>query len=232
MKSIPFPQALLMGELPLLVVLLGPPGSGKGTHAPTLSSALQIPHISTGDLFREQIRNKTAVGLLAQSYIDQGLLVPDDVVIAMLFSRLNSKDCQKGAILDGFPRTTAQAEMLKAKFGSSHQWIVLLLKIEEELLVNRICGRIVCQGCSRVFHKIYAPPKQISICDGCGEKLYQRSDDQEDLVRQRLCAYHKQTEPLIAYYQELPHVLHIINAGQSKEFVTKDILYTFSLESV
>ncbi len=219
-------------DAPLLVVVLGPPGSGKGTHAPALSAVLQIPHISTGDLFREQIRNKTKVGLLAQSYIDQGKLVPDAVVIEMLFSRLESADCQKGAILDGFPRTLAQAEMLEQKFGLSHQWVVLLLKISEDLLVHRICGRIVCQNCSRVFHKIYGPPINTSVCDGCEGRLYQRSDDQEDLVRERLLAYYKQTEPLIAHYEEIPNVLRVVNAAQSKELVTKDLLQEFALERV
>jgi adenylate kinase len=231
-KSASSPLPPLIEGASILIILLGPPGSGKGTHAPALSAELQIPHISTGDLFRDQIRNKTKVGLLAQSYIDQGQLVPDSVVIEMLFSRLESADCQKGAVLDGFPRTISQAEMLEKKFGLSHHWTVLLLKVNEDLLLNRICGRLICQCCSRVFHKIYGPPMEAFVCDGCGGKLYQRSDDQEHLVRERLLAYHKQTAPLIEHYQEIPNVLRVIDASQSKELVMKDILQEFALERV
>lgn len=215
-------------ETPLLVILLGPPGSGKGTHAPFLSQALGLPHISTGDLFRAQIRNKTPIGVLAQGYIDQGKLVPDRVVVDMQLERLRHSDAARGAILDGFPRTIAQAEMLTQVFGASHQWIVLSLNIIEDIVVDRICGRLVCQNCSRVFHKLYAPPTKPSTCDACGSALYQRSDDNEGVVRERLSAYYRQTEPLLEYFQ---NSLKVIDAAQSKEAVAKDLLQACLLET-
>lgn len=217
-------------DQPMAIILLGPPGSGKGTHAPALSAYLKIPHISTGDLFRDNIRNKTPIGQKAQSFIDQGKLVPDDVVLDMLFCRLSHTDCQKGAILDGVPRTIAQAESLNQKLGKTHRFLVLLLNIDFNLLIERICGRIACKQCGRPYHKKYDPPKQTNLCDSCGGTLYQRIDDTEEVLKKRLDVYRNQTEPLIEYYRSQPDVLHEINGNQLKVGVFNDILKSLSLE--
>lgn len=215
---------------PLAIILLGPPGSGKGTHAPALSHHLKIPHISTGDLFRDNIRNRTPIGQIAQGFIDQGRLVPDEVVLSMLASRLASPDCQKGAILDGVPRTIPQAEALDQKLGETHRFVALLLNVDSDLLIERICGRAACKQCNRPYHKKYDPPKQKDLCDACGIALYQRSDDTEEVLKKRLEIYQKQTEPLIEYYRAKSDVLYEINGNRSKVDIFHDLLKTLSLE--
>lgn len=206
---------------PLLIILLGPPGAGKGTHAPALGKHLSIPHISTGDLFRKNIREKTPIGIEAQKFTDQGMLVPDEIVLDMLFSRLEASDCEKGAVLDGVPRTIAQAEAIDEKLGATHLLQVLLLTIDEGLLVERICGRVACKQCGTPYHKSYAPPKA-EHCD-CGGKIIQRADDSEEVLKQRLNVYHRQTEPLIEYYGARPEFLREINANQTKDAVFNDL---------
>src|SRR3989344_7234685 len=181
---------------PLVVVLLGPPGAGKGTHAGPLSAYLGIPHISTGDLFRENIRKDTPVGKQAKDYIDQGNLVPDAIVLEMLFERTAREDCKEGYILDGFPRTLSQAKALDQQIAKTHLVIALNFQVPDELLVERITGRLACQQCGKPYHKKNAPPMQEGICDTCGGVLYQREDDQEDVLRQRLAVYEKETAPL------------------------------------
>lgn len=214
-KSIALNQTQDNGK-PVIVILLGPPGAGKGTHAPALSSFLKVPHISTGDLFRHHIRNLTPIGKKAKEYMDLGKLVPDEIVLSMLFARLNEKDCEKGAILDGFPRTIPQAEALSSQIKSSHRLTVIQLKIDSELLVERICGRIACKNCGRPFHKKYDPPKEINLCDSCGGTLFQRDDDTEEVLRERLDVYAEQTQPLIAYFKNATDAFFEINANQSK----------------
>lgn len=215
---------------PMAIILLGPPGSGKGTHAPLLSSHLKIPHISTGDLFRDNIRNQTPIGQKAQTFIDLGKLVPDDVVLDMLFSRLTHSDCYKGAILDGVPRTIAQAEALDQKLGATHRFLVLLFNIDFAYLIERICGRIACKKCGRPYHTKYDPPRQTNLCDFCNGSLYQRIDDTEEVLKKRLDVYRNQTEPLVQYYSSKPDVVHQINANQVKAGVFNDILKSLHQE--
>lgn len=211
---------------PVIVILLGPPGSGKGTQAPELSQRLKLPHISTGDLFRENIKNQTPIGVVAKKYMDQGQLVPDDVVLNMLFDRLSKQDCQNGAILDGVPRTVNQAEEITKKLSSKVSLKVLQFSIDPELLTERICGRIGCKSCGRPYHKKYNPPKISGVCDFCNGTLIQRADDTEEVLRERLKAYEDLTAPLIDYYQKIG-VLKTVNASVSKELVLEQVLKYF-----
>lgn len=217
---------------PLCIILLGPPGSGKGTHAPALSAHLKIPHISTGDLFRHHISNQTSIGKKAKGLIDQGMLVPDEIVLGMLFSRLSQEDCSRGAILDGVPRTIAQAQSLDAQLGFSHRVIVLLINMDAELLIERICGRIACKECGKTYHIKYDPPKQQGLCNSCYGQLYQRTDDTIQVLQRRLEVYRNQTEPLIEFYKSKPDTLYEINGNQSKVAVYNEMLKSLSLKTV
>jgi len=217
---------------PSVILLIGPPGSGKGTHAVPLSVRLGIPHISTGDLFRENIRGKTNIGIKAKEFIDQGKLVPDEVVLAMLFERTAKEDCQRGYILDGCPRTLPQGIALDRKIGQNHRVIVLYFQIADDLLVERITGRLACKGCGRPFHIKYSPPLHPHTCDDCGGELYHRDDDREEILRKRLEVYHLETEPLIGYYAEKPEVLHTLDASASKEQVFQSALESLSVASI
>lgn len=212
-----------MTESSLVIILMGPPGSGKGTHAGPLSQQLNLPHISTGDLFREHIRLKTALGIEAKRFIDKGQLVSDDLVLDMLFERVGKPDCQNGYILDGFPRTMAQAKALDTRLGDRHRVIALNLNLPDRVIIERITGRIACKDCGRPFHKKFDPPKQPMICDGCSGPLYQRDDDREEIIRKRLDVYRVQTEPLIAYYAK-KEVLREINSENAKAQVFQDVL--------
>ncbi len=209
---------------PLCIILLGPPGSGKGTHAPALSTHLKIPHISTGDLFRHHISNQTSIGKKAKELIDQGLLVPDAVVLDMLFSRLAQEDCRNGAILDGVPRTIVQAKALEEQLGSSHRVVVLLIQINHDLLIERICGRLACKECGKTYHIKYDPPKQKGFCNACNGPLYQRTDDTEEVLQKRLYVYRNQTEPLLEFYRAKSDALHEIDGNQSKAGVYNEML--------
>lgn len=213
----------------IAVILLGPPGAGKGTHAPNLSAHLKIPYISTGDLFRENIRNRTEIGEKAKGFIDLGQLVPDEIVLEMLFSRTAQEDCKRGVILDGFPRTVTQAEALAQKMDASYRFVVVSLEIDPELLIERISGRIACKDCGRPYHKKYAPPKKADACDSCNGPLFQRTDDTAEVLRKRLEVYQLQTEPLIEYYKK-KDVLHPIQADLSKELVFENLMHVFEFE--
>jgi len=186
----------------MYLVLLGPPGSGKGTQAERLKEQLGLPHVASGDLFRENIGNETELGLLAKGYMDRGQLVPDDVTIAMVRERLRQPDCDDGVILDGFPRTLAQAEALDKILASRPRTLagVLYINVPDEELVRRLSGRWICGQCQTPHHVVFSPPAKEGICDECGGKLYQRDDDRPETVRARLRVYHKQTAPLIDYY--------------------------------
>lgn len=186
----------------LVVVLLGPPGSGKGTQAAKLCQKLGITHISTGDIFRENIKNKTALGEKANEFISKGQLVPDGVTLDMLQARVNKPDCTKGYLLDGFPRTVAQAEALDKRLPAQAEVVVLNLTVPDNVIVQRATGRLLCRSCDNIQHRTFSPPKKPGICDRCGGELYQRADDAEPVVRQRLQVYHQQTEPVVAYYRE------------------------------
>jgi adenylate kinase len=184
--------------------MLGPPGAGKGTQAALLAERLGIAHVSSGDLFREAIVAETELGLKAKCYVDKGELVPDDVTVAMIRERSLRPDCEKGMVLDGFPRTIEQAEALKelfAELGKVMDWVILIDAPEEEL-VRRLSSRLSCRNCQTVYNVISTPPTQEGRCDLCGGELYQRSDDAPDTVRNRIGVYWEQTSPLIDYYRD------------------------------
>jgi len=186
------------------MVLLGPPGAGKGTQAQQLEEELKIPQIASGDLLRLAVRNKTPLGLEAKRYMDQGALVPDDLVLKMIEERLADPDAAKGFILDGFPRTLAQAEALRAMLERNHQALdgVLALVVPDQDIIKRISGRRTCKNCGAMYHTIFDPPRNFNLCNKCNGELYQREDDAEDTVKMRLEVYDTQTRPLLSYYQD------------------------------
>ncbi|WP_330174130.1 adenylate kinase [Streptomyces sp. NBC_01498] len=202
------------------IVLVGPPGAGKGTQAAYLATNLSIPHISTGDLFRANISRGTDLGVQAKSYMDAGNLVPDEVTIAMALDRMGQPDAANGFLLDGFPRNVFQAEALDKALTAEglHLDAVLDLEVDEDEVVKRIAGRRVCRNdSSHVFHVTYSPPKEQGVCDECGGELYQRDDDSEETVRTRLEVYHTQTEPIIDHYREQGLVVTISALGKVAE---------------
>jgi adenylate kinase len=187
----------------MYIVLLGAPGAGKGTQATRLSEELDIPHVSSGDLFRENLQKETELGRLAKSYMDKGELVPDDVTIAMVMDRLGRPDCELGAILDGFPRTLAQAKALDEALAAEGESIAVApyIKVAEETLLARLGGRWTCKGCKTVYHQLFNPPTVPGVCDACGGELYQRADDTPETHKKRIDVYMEQTRPLIDYYR-------------------------------
>jgi len=199
-----------------VVILLGPPGAGKGTQAVMLQEALSIPQISTGDILRENIRNTTQLGKKAQNYMDNGQLVPDRLILDMLFERVAKKDCQNGYILDGFPRTVIQAQALNARISDQVRLIAINLNLSDEKIYERLCNRIVCDTCGTIYNLNYAPPKQKDKCDHCNGNLYTRKDDTKEVISKRLKVYREQTEPLIKYYSE-NQGLHSINSTNKEE---------------
>lgn len=185
------------------LILLGPPGAGKGTQAKKLVAELGIPQISTGDMLREAVKAGSPMGLKAKSYMDSGGLVPDEVVVGIVEERIQQPDCRKGFMLDGFPRTTAQADALsqmmeKKGLALDH---VVCLEADNEELIRRLSGRRTCRQCMAPYHVVFNPPRREGVCDRCGGELYQRDDDQEEAIRARLVTYERQTQPLIAYYE-------------------------------
>ncbi|MFF9374107.1 adenylate kinase [Streptomyces griseoluteus] len=214
------------------IVLVGPPGAGKGTQAVRLAEKLGVPHISTGDLFRVNISRQTELGKLAKSYMDAGNLVPDEVTIAMAKDRMEQPDARNGFLLDGFPRNVSQAQALDELLQSEGIKLdaVLDLEVPEEEVVKRIAGRRICRNdSSHVFHVTYSGPKQEGVCDVCGGELYQRDDDSEDTVRKRLEVYHTQTEPIIDYYKAQGLVVTIPALGPVDE-ITKRALEALKRE--
>lgn len=207
-----------------VIILLGPPGSGKGTQAKRLSIQLKIPHISTGDLFRENLSRETDLGKKAKEFIHAGKLVPDELVIDMLFDRLRRSDCKAGYLLDGFPRTIPQAEVL-GRFlkEEGNQLTVLNLTVSDENIIKRISGRLTCSQCGHLHNRYFSPPVQESLCDLCGGALIQRADDRQDVVEERLRVYKAQTEPLIDFYRA-QRVLRDINGELEPEVVFSDLL--------
>lgn len=185
------------------VIFMGPPGAGKGTQAEKIVDSFQIPHISTGDAFRLAMSQGTPLGIEAKGYVDKGLLVPDEITNGIVRERLQQPDCEKGFLLDGFPRTTAQADALEtilAQLGKKLD-AVINLKVDRNLLLARLTGRRICKSCGATFHVMYNPPKQEGVCGKCGGELYQRSDDSEEKVGTRLDEYVSKTAPLLTYYQ-------------------------------
>jgi adenylate kinase len=184
------------------VILLGPPGAGKGTQAARLAEALSIPHVSTGDILRANVRERTELGRAAKGYMDAGDLVPDDVIIGMIAGRLDEPDAQSGFLFDGFPRTVPQAEALESLLidRGTPLDVVLRLAVPEDEVLRRLTGRRTCGGCGRIYHLVFDPPASAGVCDDCGGALVQRDDDTEDVVLNRLEVYRAQTEPLEQFY--------------------------------
>ena len=186
------------------IIMLGAPGAGKGSQASRIAKEYQLPHISTGDIFRANLKEETELGKRAKSFMDKGELVPDDITIAMLLERIHKEDCKNGYILDGFPRTIPQAEALKEALAKKNEKIDLALDVEasDELIIKRMAGRRTCPACGAIYHIVTLPPKTEGICDRCGADLIQRKDDNEETVKNRLKIYHEVTEPLISYYKK------------------------------
>lgn len=203
------------------LILLGAPGAGKGTQAEILSKELQIPTISTGNILRAAIKNGTPTGLKAKSFMDAGKLVPDEVIIGIITERLADEDCKNGYILDGVPRTIAQAEALE-QAGIQFDAVVSI-EISDEAIMQRMSGRRVCEDCGASYHLVAVPPKQEGVCDNCGGKLVQRKDDAPETVKARLEVYHKETEPLKGFY-ESRGVLKPVETASSVEATTRVIL--------
>jgi len=207
------------------LILLGGPGSGKGTQGAVLAQRYSIPTISTGDLFRKNIADKTALGQKVKQYTDQGLLVPDEVVLDMVFDRLVEADCVPGYMLDGFPRTIPQADALTKWLSERNSAIdyVVLIDVDDDVIVDRLSARRTCESCKAIFSVKFSPPKKDGVCDKCGGALLQRADDNADTIRDRLQVYHKNTEPLIAYYKK-QGVLLAVDGSQAPEAVTNAII--------
>lgn len=206
------------------LILLGPPGAGKGTQAKIITEELGVPQISTGDILRSAVREGTQMGVRAKQYMDAGALVPDDVVVGIVRERLELPDCSTGFILDGFPRTVAQADALTVNLVELKQelQLVIALEVDENALVDRLTGRRTCRGCGRGYHLKYDPPVAAGKCDGCSSELYQRDDDREDTIRHRLAVYAQQTTPLIDYYRN-QGILRAIDGMQDIAVVTEKI---------
>ncbi|MBS5334025.1 MAG: adenylate kinase [Clostridiales bacterium] len=209
----------------LRTILLGPPGAGKGTQAAKIVEKYHIPHISTGDIFRENIKNGTELGKRAKEYMDKGELVPDDLVIEIATDRLLKDDCKDGFLLDGFPRTVYQAEKLDEFLKAHDSKIdkVLDIAVEKEELMTRLTGRRVCKACGASYHVVNIPPKKEGICDVCGAPLVQRADDNAETVANRIEVYEAQTMPLIEYYEKAGNIAHI-DGATGLESVFADIV--------
>lgn len=207
------------------IVLLGPPGAGKGTQAEVLSEKTGLPHISSGDIFRENLKAQTELGKLAQSFMNRGELVPDDVTIAMIRERLSRPDCGEGAILDGFPRTPAQAEALDAMLAEFDSKVssVPYISVPEAVLIERLSGRWTCRAQGHIYHSVYNPPKEAGVCDEDGSELYQREDDKPATVERRIRVYFEQTSPLIDFYRKAGLLVEI-DGTKSIEQVTSTLL--------
>ncbi len=211
-----------------VVILLGPPGSGKGSQAALLKQTLHLPHLSTGDLLREHVSRQTPLGKIAKNYIDQGKLVPDGIILDMIIERIAREDCKKGFLLDGFPRTLVQAEELNKRLHQEDTVYILSFEIEDEMIIKRITGRLICSKCSTPYHSEFSPPKVPHICDLCQGELYQRADDTRSVIEKRLAVYHEQTAPLIRYYKNSPN-FHPLNANIPKKELNEQVIKILKL---
>ncbi len=207
----------------MYVILLGAPGAGKGTQAQTLSQVMGLAHVASGDIFRENLRQGTELGLLAKGYMDRGELVPDEITIKMVLERINAPDCAKGCLLDGFPRTLEQAQALDRALAERGAAIakVLYIKVSDAELLQRLSGRWICRSCQAPYHEVNSPPKVAGKCDQCGGELYQRADDTMETAKNRLEVYFAQTMPLIQYYVQASKLMEV-NGEQSIEAVGRD----------
>lgn len=213
------------------IVLLGPPGAGKGTQAQEITEELQLPHVSSGEIFRENLNNQTELGKIAESYINKGELVPDDITIRMIKARLTQADCEKGALLDGFPRTLTQAKALDSMLEEINGQVVEVpyIKVDREELIIRLTGRRTCPTCGNVYHVKFNPPQEEGTCDDDGSRLVQREDDKVETVTNRIRVYHEQTQPLIEYYRDQGLLIEI-NGNQAIHKVTEDLITALSEE--
>ncbi len=207
------------------IIMLGAPGAGKGTQAKKIAEKYHIPHISTGDIFRANIKNGTELGMKAKSYMDQGQLVPDDVTIGMLLDRISQEDCAEGYVLDGFPRTIPQAESLTKALEERGESIDYAINVDvpDQAIVTRMAGRRACLACGATYHIVYNAPKKENVCDVCGEGLILRDDDKPETVQKRLTVYHDQTKPLIDYYGKAG-ILVTVDGTQDLNKVFEDIV--------
>ena len=214
------------------LILLGAPGAGKGTQATGLSEILNIPHISTGEIFRDNIRRNTELGKLADSYISKGELVPDEVTIQIVKDRIQQPDCANGFILDGFPRTIVQAEMLELILDADNKKIdkVVNIVIDDEVVINRLSNRIVCPACGETYHLEFNPVED-NKCRKCGVQLVQRDDDKPDVIRNRIVAYHKKTEPLVEFYRNKGKLMNVLSENSIDESL-QNTLYALGLKGI
>ncbi len=206
------------------IVMLGAPGAGKGTQADKIAEAYGLPHISTGDIFRRNIKEGTELGREAKSYMDKGALVPDELTVRMLLDRVASDDCTGGYILDGFPRTIPQAEALDEELNKLGEKLDYAIDVEvpDENIINRMSGRRACPKCQAIYHIEFIPPKKDGVCDQCGAELIIRDDDKPETVKKRLQVYHEQTQPLIDFYQK-KGMLHTVDGTRGAEEVFSDV---------
>jgi adenylate kinase len=207
---------------PLVMILLGPPGSGKGTQAKKLSAEFSIPQISTGDLFREHIAHQTPIGVEAKEYMEAGLLVPDEIVLGMLFQRIEQPDCAKGYLLDGFPRTKVQADRLADHESMNTEIFVLCLEVPDEEIVKRASSRLVCRECGAIYNLHNSPPVHENRCDRCRGVVYRRTDDDPEVVSKRLAVYRSLTQPLIEYYDH-KGLLTLFDGNQTPESLHEEL---------
>ena len=207
------------------LIFLGAPGAGKGTFASMLTKEIDTTHISTGEIFRNEIKNKTVLGKAAKKYVESGGLVPDEIVAEMVSKRLAEPDCSKGFILDGFPRTINQAKLLSDALKKIDKSIksVIYFEAGDELLIKRLTARLTCRGCNENFNKIFSPPITEGVCDKCSGELYQRSDDTLETAKKRLALYKEQTAPLVNYYKN-EGLLHTLNSENEKDVVFSGLL--------
>jgi adenylate kinase len=209
----------------MYIIMLGAPGAGKGTQADILSQEMNLPHIASGDLFRQALEEKTGVGLLAKSYMDKGELVPDEITIKMILERINQPDCASGCLFDGFPRTLHQAKVLDEALGEQGKTIdkAIYIEVPNEELVKRLSGRWLCRTCQAPYHVISSPPKTLGKCDKCGGELYQRSDDREETVKDRLSVFFAQTVPILDYYKKQGKLIRV-NGNLGMQRVAREII--------
>ncbi len=206
-----------------VLILLGAPGCGKGSQAMLLKEKLGVPHISTGDILRENIKQGTELGRQAKSFMDAGNLVPDSLIVNILLNRIAKEDCEKGYILDGFPRTLSQAKILEEQLGDEVEILALHLDASTETVLKRILGRLICKSCQTPYHLTFSLPKTEGVCDKCNSPLYQRKDDSEKIALERLNVYAKQTAPLLQFFKERNR-LHTISCEQSKQEVFVELI--------
>jgi len=209
----------------MYLIMLGAPGAGKGTQADILSQKMNLPHIASGDLFRQALEERTEVGLLAKSYMDKGELVPDEIAIKLILERINQPDCVSGCLFDGFPRTLHQAKVLDKALKEQGKTIdkAIYIEVPNEELVKRLSGRWLCRTCQTPYHIINSPPKTPGKCDKCGGKLYQRSDDREETVKDRLSIFFAQTVPILDYYKKQGKLIKV-NGNLGMQGVAREII--------